>query len=631
MPIGQIGTAHASEQRIFSNRESNMHTRSYLHSIVWVLCFLFSVQGTALARDATLSLLEGFEEETVSASRLPKPISQSAENVTVVTAREIEALHARTLSDVLNTVAGVQLLNQTGPAGLAFTLVQGANFNHLQVMLDGVPLNSLADNATDIGLIPARIIERVEVVKGAASSAWGQALGGVVNVITKSPRPERPVGGSLSLLHGEQGTLESGAELSGGWRAFGYYLAGGYQQGDGFRPDTRTETHSLFAKLGYDLPQEGRLTFSVFRGKARRGDFAYLPLNSQVRSEADRLFLAASFSRPLSSQVELELNIRQSINLFGNDTATIVPAQPLQSTHFDERTSGAGLRLLWRRADNLLALGAEYEHVRMSSNESLARTDLDRRQADRWGFYLNDTFTLGEFSLSPGIRLDLTGSSGEQFSPSFGITWQVTDDTLLRAYTATGYSLPTFTIDRPAEKVWTSQVGLESSAIPWLWLKATLFRNETRDISVYDWSGGSWRLERQVRQGVEGEFRTAPVWHTSLRGGYSFVDAVNPATGGIVKDLPRHTVHLGLQYDDRRYLQGVLNGRHIWWNAAEYRNGRYQGLLWDLHLTATPLGRGLYRPELLLSLRNLFNASQYLDDVYRNPGRSIEGGVRFRF
>ncbi|WP_305731120.1 TonB-dependent receptor plug domain-containing protein [Trichlorobacter ammonificans] len=583
------------------------------------------------AQDSTLGLLEGYAEETVTASRLPKPISQSAENVTVVTAAEIEAMHARTLADILNNVTGVQLLNQTGPASLAFTLVQGANFNHLQVMLDGVPLNSLADNYTDIGLVPARIIERVEIVKGAASSAWGQALGGVINIITKSLRTERALGGSLSLLQGERGTRETGAELTGGLNSFGYYLSGSFQQGDGFQPNTRTETHSLFARLSYDLPRDGQVSFTLLNGRADRGNLAYAPLNYRENSDHRNLLLVLALNKPLTSEVEVELTARQHINLYGNDTGTMEPPQPLQALHFDERTSGVGARLLWRTATNLLAVGAEYEHVRMSGNDTLAQTDLYRRRADRWGLYLNDTLTVGKLSFSPGIRLDLTGSSGEQVSPSFGVTWQVTEDTLLRAYTATGYSLPTFTVDRPAEKVWTSQVGVESSAIPWLWLKATLFRNETRDISVYDWDSSGWSMDRQVRQGVEGEFRTVPYLFTSLRGGYSFVDAVNPATGAIARDLPRHTLHLGLQYDDRRYLQGMLNGRHIWWNAADYHNGRYQGLIWDLHLTATPFGRGNGRPELLLSLRNLFNGSQYLDEAYRNPGRSIEGGVRFRF
>jgi vitamin B12 transporter len=90
-------------------------------------------------------------------------------------------------------------------------------------------------------------------------------------------------------------------------------------------------------------------------------------------------------------------------------------------------------------------------------------------------------------------------------------------------------------------------------------------------------------------------------------------------------------VHLGLQYDDHERFKALLNGRHIFWNAEAYRGGNYQGMLWDLHLNTTPFSGDLKQMELFFSLRNIFNGSQYLDEIYRNNGRWAEGGVRFRF
>jgi vitamin B12 transporter len=267
----------------------------------------------------------------------------------------------------------------------------------------------------------------------------------------------------------------------------------------------------------------------------------------------------------------------------------------------------------------------------MDLSDTLVNVDLLHRRADRWGFYLNDTYTLGALAVSAGARYDLTGTSGDQFSPSLGITWQLTDSTLLRGYTASGYSLPAFSLDRQSERVWTSQLGLESTAIPYLWLKGTLFRNETRDIVTYDYATGTFGSERQTKQGVELELRSAELYNFSARTGYCYLDAERSSDKSEVKDVPEQTVHLWLQYDNHSSFKGVLAGRYIDWNANGFRNANYNAMIWDLFLNAAPFS-GEYRGlETFFSLRNIFNGSQYADEVFRNSGRWAELGLRYRF
>ena len=603
------------------------------HSLKILLpLWLLTAPLTAAAEpDDSIGLLDAWQGETVSASRLPKPVSHTAENVTVVTAAEIQSINAHTLIDILANVPGMQLESTRTLGGLIYFRSQGSSFNHILVMIDGVPFNNLGDNFSDIGLIPARIIERVEIVKGAASSSWGQALGGVINVITKTPDRERRSGGSLSSSVGERRTSDSGAELSGSIERFGYYLSGGYSGSKGLLANNHGDYSNAYAKLVYDLPGKGQLAGTFGYSQANRGDFAFAPLDLKEETYPRQLFSTLTLRTTLTDQLELELNGRHATRELGLDIGLISTYLPLQSYNIDETVSGVGAKLLWRTSSNLLAVGIEYDHVWMRSTDSMVHVDTLNRKTDRWGFYLNDTLTVGNFSFSPGVRLDLTGTSGDQFSPSFGITWQLTDTTLLRAYTARGYSLPAFLLDRTSEKVWTSQIGFESTTIPYLWLKGTLFRNDTWDIVTYDSFSNSFNHERHLKQGFEVEAKTASLFNTSLSAGYDYIDARNTSTHQIVQDIPRHTLQLGVQYDDRQYLKGVLNGRHIWWNAASYHNGSYQGVIWDLHLTATPFGRKQHAPELFFSIRNIFNGSQYLDEFFKNAGRWVEGGMRISF
>jgi len=599
--------------------------------ILLPLWLLAAPLAAAAEPDDSIGLLDAWQGETVSASRLPKPLSHTAENVTVISAAEIQAMNAHTLTDILATVPGMQLESTRTLGSAAYLHIQGSSFNHILVMVDGVPFNNLGDNFSDIGLIPARIIERVEIVKGAASSSWGQALGGVINVITKTPDRERRISGSLSSSVGERRTSDSGAELSGGIERFGYYLSGGYSGSKGLLANNHGDYSNAYAKLVYDLPGKGQLSGTLGYSQGNRGDFAFAPLDMREETYPRQLFSTLMLKTRITDQFELELNGRHVTRKIGKELGLLSTYQPLQIATIDETVSGASGKILWQTPKNLLAIGVEYEHTWLQVNSITydpqdaysSTTDRQKERADRWGFYLNDTLTVGNFSFSPGVRLDLTGTSGDQFSPSFGITWQLTDTTLLRAYTARGYSLPAFLLDHTSEKVWTSQIGFESTTIPYLWLKGTLFRNDTWDIVP--------RSERHLKQGFEVEAKTAALFNTSLSAGYDYSDARNTSTHQILQDIPRHTLLLGVQYDDRQYLKGVLNGRHIWWNAASYRNGSYQGVIWDLHLTATPFGRKQHAPELFFSIRNIFNGSQYLDEFFKNTGRWVEGGVRISF
>lgn len=610
----------------------NMRARIFLYSYLILLCTLcFAASSHAELQDETLILLGQPLVEDAVAGRLPRQLSRTAENTTVISTADIEALNAHTLIDILGTIPGIQLESQIGSANATFVRIQGSNFSHVLVLLDGIPYNNLADNFSDIGRIPARIIERVEIVKGAASSAWGQALGGVINVITKAPDPEQHVGGLLSHAQGERGSRDSGVELSGTLDRFGYYLAGGQLTSGGFTPNTDFTSNSGHARLTYQLPSQGQLGLLLNYTQHDRGDFAFAPLDYQSRDNGKRLIAGLSLRQSFGSHLTLELSGHHSDSRVDIDTGTITSNTILQSLHSVEQFSGGSARLLWQQSHNLLVVGSDYQHALMHTSDELVNVDLQDRETDRWGFYLNDTYSIGRWSFSGGARYDLTGTSGDLFSPSFGLTWQLSDSTLLRGYTAKGFSLPSFGLERGSEEVWTSQIGVESSAVPHLWLKGTLFRNDTKDITVRNASTGAFESERQIKQGMELEARSGELYHLSLRSGYNYVDARRSSDNSVVLDVPTHTLHLALQYDDHQHFKGVLTGRHLFWNAEEFRNGSYQGMLWDLHLNATPFNGDLKGVELFFSLRNMFNGAQYLDEFYRNNGRWAEGGMRLRF
>ncbi|MGD0586069.1 MAG: TonB-dependent receptor [Oryzomonas sp.] len=602
----------------------------FLAMYVLLCLFLRPVSAEESGED-TLGLYSSWEEQSVSASRASKPLSHTPENVTVVTAREIEALNAHTLADVLATVSGIQLENLAYPGGVVFTNIQGSQFSNVLVLMDGVPLNNLADNFPDVGLVPARIIERIEIVKGAASSAWGQALGGVINVITKSPQQGRLVGGSASASLGSRLTTDNGAEVGGTSGRIGYYLSGGYLGSNGLLPNNQIFSNNAYAKLTYELPSQGQVNSTFSYTRAARGELASQLYDVKADDAEHYLNATLGYRTPLSEQVELQVNTYHTSRQIDILETFLDSGLTVRQSDTHEDVSGVNLKLVWRTTDNLLVTGSDYLHAEFSLNNALEPVNNSGQTADRWGVYLNDTFTLGPLSLSSGARFDHTQSNGDQFSPTIGFTWQLAETTVLRGYTAKGYSLPALTQDINAESVWASQIGIESGAIPYLWFKETLFRNETWNVFTTDPQTGATDLERHIALGSETEFRTTPVYDTSLGAGYTFTDTTRTSDGSQVKGVPRHTLQLALRYDDHNAFRALLTGRHIWWNTDPSQNGRYYGLIWDLHLGATLFKRENSSLELFVSGHNLFNNSQFTDQLYPNPGRWYEGGLKVRF
>lgn len=578
--------------------------------------------GDDLDNVDSIDLYSAWQETTSGASRVPKPLSQTAENVTVITAKEIDLLNAHTLADILETVPGVQVQTLGAPGGMNYTFLQSTNYNHTTVLLDGTPINDLGDHHPNISAIPARIIERIEIVKGSASSAWGQALGGVVNVITKSPG-QRKLGGTVTASIGERTTADTRVEITGTSGRLGYYLSSGYLGSNGIAPNSALpiDSSSTYAKLAYALPGQGEMRASFNYYHSDRGTI-YSPdiLDFKEKQQANSLLATLALNKPLSDSLVLDIqashiNDRQTLlqTTISTDTTSTVSGKNL--------VSGISAKLSWRTDNNVLVGGSDYEHVEFTNYSGF-------RKKDRWGVYLNDTLTLGPLAFSPGVRFDRTGT-GDQVSASFGTTWQVTDNTMLRAYTARGYGLSQFNKNVSPEKIWATQIGAESTAVPYLWLKTTLFRNEIWNV-ISPRNLDPAVPERRIALGAELEARTIPVFNTSLGAGYTFTDTIRTSDHQQVYDAARHTLQLALRYDDSTY-RGVLAGRHVYWNGVPGYGGKYWGVIWDLHLGATLLKRENSSLELFFSGHNLFNGKQFSDEVVPNNGRWFEGGMRVRF
>ncbi|HLO24556.1 MAG TPA: TonB-dependent receptor [Geobacteraceae bacterium] len=582
------------------------------------------------APDEDLQTLEMFYEGkdlAVSATRAPKPLSQTAENVTVVTAAEIEMMGAHTLTDVLNNVSGLQTNDYGSLATFAGVQIYGSDIEHVLVMQDGVVLNFLGAGLADIAAVPVQHIDRIEIIKGPGSSSWGSALGGVINVITKSPDEERKVGGGLSFSGGDRQTRDTRGEASGTVGPFGYYLDAGHLTSGGLRPHTALDTYNLFGKFRWNIRERGSVLLTLDYTKQTVEDGQFIPYSFDLRDRKRNFLGNVAFNYHLTDRADLDVSLRSTSKYF-NDTIrdiSVFPPAQLPDNLTRETTHGGSVKLTWRGGINAVAAGADFDHLDLNYEAAMTRF-----KSDQWGIFLNDTLTLGDFSLTPGVRFDRLHQTGNIVSPSLGATWQLDEKTILRLYAARGYSLPVLILGDRQEKVCTLQVGAETTRLPYVWFKTTLFLNYISDHQAYD-VDGNLIFVKEKRQGVEAEAKTVPIFNTSLSAGYTFIDARNRETGETLVQVPRQIGKMGVHYDDRTSFRASFIGRYVWWNGSTGLGARDNAIIWDLNLAKKILRVHDTALELFFNAHNLFNGAQYPDEITKGTPRWLEGGARFNF
>ena len=624
-------------------------------ALVLLLTLIFSHLSSsafAISEEEKSFLLMYFKEEeiqVISATRSLKSITRIAENVEVVTARDIELMNAHTLADVLNTINGVVVVIGGGSPGVsAGVQIQGSRMDHVLVLIDGINISLIEANTADVSMIPAQIIDKVEVIKGPASSAWGSSLGGVVNVITKSPLASSGNSGLLSGSYGERNTGDFRGELAGRKGDFGYYLFAGRLWTDGLRKWEDLWKNDLYGKFSYDFSKEtsAQLTLLYNRGSRTNGDWE---IDGFRLADKKENFLSTLSLKSILSD-SLSLNVSARTALMSSDSFFTDLASGSESTStVDDKQYGGSIKLDWKSGIHSVVLGSDIDFKR----EEASFYSVDHVDEQIMAVYANDTVSLGNLSITPGLRFDhinieVTDIKENFVSPSLGVTYKVGDKTLLRGYVARGFSVPAIAYvistgdiyyrnnpDLQVEKVWSYQIGAETGALKYVWLKVAAFRHDIRDAITAEYSadGSSWTYvnkDKVRRQGVEAEMKTQPFYNFTLSAGATYVKSKDPDTGEEIRNNPLYTYDIGLQYDDKKSFRALLKGRYVWWDADDYFFAQYNGFIFDINLSKSLYKSRSYEAEAFLNAHNIFNGSQYWTVELKNARRWIEAGLRIK-
>jgi len=171
-----------------------------------------SATQLALAQTNEAEATQELSSVVVSASRNDTLLEQMPSSTTIITQDDIKKSSAQSVDQLLKTIPGFNFTGApsylTDPTGTQ-TKMRGLGNDKVLVLLDGIPIIDPFYETTQWFRVPLASVERIEVMRGGASSTWGSmAVGGVVNIITKTPKDN---GGEATVSGGSQGTINASA------------------------------------------------------------------------------------------------------------------------------------------------------------------------------------------------------------------------------------------------------------------------------------------------------------------------------------------------------------------------------------------------------------------------------------
>jgi vitamin B12 transporter len=375
----------------------------------------------------------------------------------------------KSLEDMLAEAVGVQVRRFGGPGQPAELSIRGSTGSQVVVLLDGVRLNTAQSGTVDLSTIPADLIQRIEVSRGGASVQTGSdAIGGVVNIITKrvSDQPTTNVKGGV----GSFGTWQASATQTG--KVADFEVLAGYDffttdgdfkfqtakvEVDGVefpelvgkveRVNNETENHSGLVKIARPLGENLRLsvTDDFFYGSAGRPGPALGPGGLALQSQTAHQRRTRNLSSVSLEATDLAgWGLDGSVRVFHRfdrsryrDSDPPIGA-PVASDNRNHAFGGRGA--IERSAEfgfsaHRASLGVEIRR------DWLDAKDARNRDRDTYGVFLQDELRFFDqrLTLVPALRFDRTDGFGSEWLPRLGVVvtpwpWLRLKGNLERAY-----------------------------------------------------------------------------------------------------------------------------------------------------------------------------------------------------
>jgi iron complex outermembrane receptor protein len=504
--------------------------------------------------------------------------------------------------------------------------IRGATFGQTLVLLNGIRLNDVQSGHHNMDLpVPLDNIDHLEVLRGSGSALYGSdAVGGVINVITKAPESSEFV---LRTAVGSFGTNEQSGSVALAWQKAVEQVTFSRAFSDGFQFDRDYRSLSFGSETLFRSSLGATDILAAYADKPFGANQFY----GDYPSWEDTKTWFAAIKQDFGPDTQALFAFRRHSDLF-----VLFRDQPeIYTNHHSDESFEAALRRTQPFNDAVrLFYGVEFEH------ESVVSTNLGNHARTRGSVYAAlDIRPWKRFSLSLGGREDVYDQTSGQFNPTVAAGYWLTSRLRLRASVSRAFRLPTYTdlyYHDPAdlgnallkpEHAWSYEGGVEFQIAPGWRAEATVFQR--RDYNGIDYVRASlndiWQatnFDRLRFTGFEGALVTRLTKTQSLDLRFTGIHGVSDSLAGLYSkyafNFPQES---GVAEYRASFGQLLLRSRF----GAEKRIMRSPYAVWDVYAAWSR-----WRVKPFVQLTNITNADYQEIFGIALPGRAILGGVEIR-
>jgi outer membrane receptor for ferrienterochelin and colicin/DNA repair photolyase len=447
-----------------------MRNQLYFSLSAMLLCLTGSAYAQEMMDSTDLAMLgegELLEDEFAFledagmvelSSRHRQEIGMSPSAVTVITREDIEASGATTIPDLLRLVPGMDVTIVSPAYTSLSSRLHLSNTNNLyQGLIDGRDaINELVGGVVwEAEPISLDDVERIEILRGPASSLYGaSAFAGVISITTRVV-PEMP-SAALRMSYGEHGSLELGARGSTRMGNWGFALSGVTEQADSFvvRGETARKTWRVRTVAEYRWSNSEKFRIDAAFSEASGGmntslglidiDFGMRALQLSYESKTLR-------GRLYWTQIPTHIEINAPLEFGGIRLANFVPIDSDGHTVDGEVQwtlpetldkllimVGGGARVTFFGSDQLLD-GDAYADITSSGYH---QTGISRWEG-RAGAFIHSEFAPADFvTVTGSLRFDYNTETNEFLSPRLAAVFKPAENHYLRAGVGRAFRKP---------------------------------------------------------------------------------------------------------------------------------------------------------------------------------------------
>lgn len=594
-----------------------------------------------------------YDQIIVTAGKYKQDISELPVSASLIKSKDLMNNNRYTLDQALRYVPGVYItLDQVSIRGSS-GYSRGVGTRVL-LAIDGIPLYTGDSGEIIWDIIPVTDLERVEIIKGAASSLYGStAIGGVINVITKNVSAN-----PLTYIYTYGGAYDKPEYDEWDWSDkirtfhgitvahtnsidnFGYSFSISRRSDDGYRENDWYRRYAGYLKTKYNFSGNLSVTLLGTGLSNRRGTFNYWmdSRSALVPPEADRSdrttterYMAGLIVDNIIS-ADFSYNLKASLyNNFWQDESESANSSTSNLYRFELQTDytvGQSIHLI---------SGGEVSFGKVESN-------IFRNPASfGTGVYSQiELKIIPKTILTAGARFDYnkldTLESSYAFSPKIGLNFKADDNTIFRMSIAKGFRAPslaeafTSTVTsgitvKPNPKIksetnYSFEIGINKNLSPNLNFDAAVFQSEYFNFiePQIDPSDGKIIFDNVTRARIQGieiisKYRSDEI-NSEMSVGYTYLWARDVELNKPLKYRPRHLFYFNYGWSPSIF---ELNFNFRYWSRVEeidqelidlgfVKDGekRVEVGVFDLSAGVNLYSSGI-PAKLFLNLKNLFN------------------------